>query len=508
MTDVQLLAELFTGYSKAHGTYSHTERNEKKGGKLEIKKSARTVAEPITEEMWGLHVEGSRPLGVIPIDENGNCKWACIDYDSYDVNHGELVDRVAAEDFPLIVCKTKSGGAHLFTFFKDWEPAEYVISVMRNMSAKLGLGNSEIFPKQSQVLYDKGDFGNWLNMPYFGDSARKAVKSKGLAMSLADFVKVAENMKVSLDDINVSVEVDVDPDDDDQTMKDGPPCLQFLSKAKVGEGGRNKALTAFAIFAKKKYQSNWQDVVVDMNQRYMKEALDNEEVQRIINSVAKKDYKYACKDSPLCDHCVSRICITRRFGVGGDDAFPTVSGLSVLNTDPRLWFLDVGDQRICIETDDLINYRRFHKVCMEQLFVVYPLLKQETWNDILKDAMASVVVIDQPAEVSISGIFREYVEEFCVDMVGNGDRSDIQRGRVWLEDETDTYFFRLQNLDDFLQRKNFKHWGRPRITTELREMGGETRLRSIGGSKINIWSLPRIREDDAIPTPETPESTL
>jgi hypothetical protein len=509
MSEITRFAQLFAGYDKAFGTYSTTERNDKKGGKLEIKKSAKTLAEDVTYAHWENHITGSAPLGIIPINEKGECHWACIDYDAYDLNHSDLVKRVDQKNFPLILCRSKSGGAHLFVFFKGWERASDVITTMRNISAQLGLGNAEIFPKQSEVLYEKGDFGSWLNLPYFGDSTRQAIRENGMAMSLKEFLNVADRMAVDLADIEVNTEIDVHPDDDDQTMKDGPPCLQFITRNGVKEGQRNKALTNLAVFAKKKYSSDWQNVVVDMNQRYFDPPLDNEEVQRIIKSVDKKDYRYACKDTPLCDHCVSRVCITRRYGVGDENAYPVISGLSVLNTDPRLWFLDVGDQRIDMDTETLMTYRKFHALCVERLFVVYPLLKQETWNEILRNVMDSVVVIDVPDEVSIKGVFRELLIEFQLDMVGTGDKGDILRGRVWLDDDSGNYHFRLQDLTKFLERRNFKGYSRPKMITVIREFGGDKNFVNINGTRCNVWTLPPLSEDAGpIQTPETHEDDL
>lgn len=509
MSDSTRFAQLFAGYPGAFGTYSSTQRNDKKGGKLEIKHSAKTVAEEITLSHWEEHLEGKTPLGIIPINEKSMCRWACIDYDSYDLNHADLVARIEEKNFPLIVCRSKSGGAHMFVFFKDWEPAADVITTMRNISAQLGVGNAEIFPKQSQVLWERGDFGSWLNLPYFGDGQRYAVRGTGLAMSLKEFLNVAERMQVALSDIEISTEIDVDPEDNDQTMRDGPPCLQFLVRNGIKEGHRNKTLTNLAVFAKKKYSNDWQNVVVDMNSRYVNPPLDNEEVQRVIKSIDKKDYKYACKDTPLCDHCVSRVCITRRFGVGDENSYPIISGLSVLNTDPRLWFLDVADQRIDMDTETLMNYRKFHQVCVERLFVVYPLLKQDTWNQIIREVMNSVVVIDVPDEVSIKGVFKELLTEFCQDMVGTSGKGDILRGRVWLDDDTLLYHFRLQDLTKFLERRGFKGYTRPKMVTVIREFGGDKSFVSINSVKCNVWTLPPLEgEAGPIDVPATHEEEI
>jgi hypothetical protein len=39
---------------------------------------------------------------------------------------------------------------------------------LKNAAALLGEAGREIFPKQSEILVDRGDTGNFLNLPYFG----------------------------------------------------------------------------------------------------------------------------------------------------------------------------------------------------------------------------------------------------------------------------------------------------------------------------------------------------
>ena len=89
--------------------------------------------------------------------------------------------------------RSKSGGAHVYFFFKDALKAEFVQSKLTELAASLGHAEGEIFPKQSTILVDRGDTGNGLNMPYFkGDfSTRSVYDFKGELMSPEEFVKQA-----------------------------------------------------------------------------------------------------------------------------------------------------------------------------------------------------------------------------------------------------------------------------------------------------------------------------
>jgi len=105
--------EIFSGLQSAYGQYQKGERSEtgKQKGKAFI------IRKPITDNLWEDHLNGVDPaLGIIPINENNNCKWGCIDIDQYNLNHKDLITKIRSLKLPLIVFRSKSGGAHIFFF--------------------------------------------------------------------------------------------------------------------------------------------------------------------------------------------------------------------------------------------------------------------------------------------------------------------------------------------------------------------------------------------------------
>jgi TOTE conflict system primase-like protein len=161
------LMNLFPGHENAHGTHGEPDWDDEKS-KWSIRRTARTLPGPPTLELWEEHLAGARPLGVVPIDENSTCAWGCGDVDDYDVDALALLGRIEAAKLPLVPCRSKSGGLHLFLFLQSPEPARAVQAAVRAMMAALGHAGCEIFPKQSQLLVDRGDQGNWMIAPYFG----------------------------------------------------------------------------------------------------------------------------------------------------------------------------------------------------------------------------------------------------------------------------------------------------------------------------------------------------
>ena len=108
-----------------------------------------TVKKPVTDELWKNHLEGKEPgLGIVPINENDKCKWGCIDIDEYNFHHKKLIKILKQKNLPLIVFRSKSGGAHVFLFVADWIPAAVMRAKLKIMAAALGYSECEIFPKQ------------------------------------------------------------------------------------------------------------------------------------------------------------------------------------------------------------------------------------------------------------------------------------------------------------------------------------------------------------------------
>ena len=136
-------------------------------------------------------------LGIIPINESNECIWGCVDIDSYaGFDHKKLIDKIKQFKLPLAVCRSKSGGAHVFLFSEQPVAAERMRDKLTEIKTLLGYGGSEVFPKQIQ-LKSADDTGNFLNLPYFGgdDTTRYAFRADGEAATLEEFYKIYEEIK-------------------------------------------------------------------------------------------------------------------------------------------------------------------------------------------------------------------------------------------------------------------------------------------------------------------------
>ena len=479
---------LFRGHRGAHGTHGQEERSAGRV-KTEIKKSAKTLREPATPLLWRQHLDGERALGVVPIDSDSTCWWGALDIDKYDLSHQDIARKLEKLGLPLYVCRSKSGGAHLYLFLSEPVAAADLVRKMREWAAAMGFGDCEIFPKQTEVLEDRGDLGNWINMPYYqaDGGSRYCVRADGRGMSVDQFMDSAEKSRLSHSQF---MALSPGSAKKSEEFSDGPPCLQYLAGIGVAEGGRNNALFAYGVLAKKKHPDDWESILEQWNREILSPPLGAEEFLIVLKSLRKKDYSYRCKDQPICAHCDQSTCRTRKFGIGAG-ATPDISSISILDTNPPLFFvcLTSGGTVEC-KADDIMSSRNFQRSALEQLRIMLPLFKQENWQNRITECLEQAVLIEAPREASTTGAFQELLEQFCTDRHAAQDRDEILLGKPWRDEDRERYWFRLIDLMSHLERAKFRELSRTQIVSRIREMGGDSDFFNLRGRGANVWWLP------------------
>jgi hypothetical protein len=502
MTDISRFKAIFQGLDIAYGTYKieGSRHDGKQSGK------AMVVRQPPTDDLWVKHLDGIEPsLGIIPIRADNSCIWGCIDIDQYPFDHKGLIAKIRSLELPLVVCRSKSGGAHVFLFTKEPVPAADMQAYLNACAGLLGQAGREIFPKQSEILVERGDTGNFLNLPYFGgdESLRYAMHDDGNSATLEEFYEIYDKWVQ-----DVPLVIPEGPKTADHPAKDGPPCLQALCSQGFPEGTRNNGLFNIALYCQKAYGSEWQNKVMEYNNKYFGPPLGLQEMQLIIQQVEKKEYKYKCKDAPINSFCNAGLCRTRKYGIGGDapDA-PDLASLSKYNSEPPLWFLNVNEKRVELDTESLFNQASFQKACMEKINVLPPTLRKPDWESMLNALLREMVELEQIHEASedtsVTWIFNDLLEEFTTHMQKAMDREELLLGRPWTDEDEAKVYFRMKDLDAYLRRNNFTGLSAPKIAQRLRDMGGEPISMSLKNRTTRAWRIPTFAGQDApFDTPE------
>lgn len=484
------LMRLFAGATRSHGTYS--EEDPEVGGKKTIKRTAKTIREPVTVALWRQHLAGTRPLGIVSIREDDNCLWASVDIDVYTLDLSEIVRMLDAAGIPAIVCRTKSGGAHVYMFFSEPVPAAEVVPRLRELAAFLGHGDSEIYPKQTTVLAARGDLGSWLNMPYFGGdkTERYAVRGDGRGMSVETFLARAEAIKMSRRGL-----VDIVIHKQAAGFETGPPCLESLVSTGFPSGTRNNGILALGVLAKKMQPDNWEAL---LNQWVATHGGDPvfaaTELASIVRSLRKRDYHYKCGDNPLRQRCNVALCRTRPHGVGGGSV-SVLESASILCTDPPVFFviLKTGGT-VELSASQILSPSEFQHATLVQLREVVPEYSRRDWISWIRPIVENATRIEAPRESGSRGEFEELLEQFATDRHRAERREEVLLGKPWHDEDGGRLYFRLRDLVAALDRARFqcpergiglRSW----VTARIRDMGGRDTQFNAQGRNVNAWTL-------------------
>ena len=476
---IEKFKSIFAGLDRAHGVTIVEDTN---GNGTKIKGKSFVKRQPVTDSLWQKHLNGEENLGIIPINDDNQCRWGCIDIDSYaGFDHKKLIDKITNMKLPLIVCRSKSGGAHVFLFTSDYVSAKLMRDKLVEIRAVLGYGNSEVFPKQTE-LKSQDDTGNFLNLPYFnGDqTTRYAFDKNGEAATLDGFFNLYEDTKV----INVDT---IKVERPQSEYSDAPPCIETLSLNKVSEGGRNNVLFHFGTYAKQKWPSEWKSKVIMFNATAMEKSMADSEVQIVINQHDKKDWGYKCKDTPMCNVCDKTLCRTRKYGIGQEILFPGLTDLQVIDLEDPYYYLNVDGERLYLENVKYLRQQSlFQEACMKQLRNRPPTLKEKDWVAITNVLLNNAEVTEPAQGMRTEDQLQNHLEEFCLNRQVSTDKSDLKKGGVWTSDGYHHFVFD-RFYHQFLIRRRWDV-GYQRTGQMLKEKCGCEDKR-LGKEKISVFTV-------------------
>ena len=464
---IERFKNIFIGLERAHGVTIAEDTN---GNGTKIKGKSFVKRQPVTDELWQKHLDGKENLGIIPINDDNQCRWGCIDIDSYaGFDHKKLINKITNMKLPLIVCRSKSGGAHVFLFTSDYVAAKTMRDKLVQIRAVLGYGNSEIFPKQTELGQTEDGIpinGNFINLPYYNKTERVAVNPHdGVEFTLEQFLKVVDaNIKTAseLEEFaNLLVRDELTGGAEE--FIDGPPCLQALTKNKLSDG-RDRFLYNYMVFAKKKYADDWEKQVILAARNYFvySSEWDDRKVELKIKAWRKDTKGHTCSEDPIVNHCIKSVCVKRKFGVASDKKknWPMLSNLTQIDYKPNPeWYFTVekpGGETVQVHANHvnkLRDQRELKGVLMEQAHIVPPTIKNSEFFEI-QTALFSKVDLIKPAEgTSQEEKLHEYLNEYVFQVLANSHTS-FKNGATLMDDEH--VYFVWGKFFNFLKNKEWK----------------------------------------------------
>jgi hypothetical protein len=468
---------------------------------------------PITPAVVVEHIAGTRGCGVVPIDDADSCLWGAIDIDNHDSDEDidiADIDRIILQNkLPLIPCRSKSGGCHVYIFLDRPQPAARIRALLTKWAGALGHGGSEIFPKQNKLTLSKDGsgkkmLGNWINLPYMGgDGTNRYAIRDSKRLGFAEFLDLAEKLRQSDSDLRGASLSD---------HPEAPPCVQKMYAHGVAQGQRNEAMYNIVVYLRKADPTNVESRAAEANSSVFSKPLARSEMARTVNSAQRDTMGYRCNEEPCRSLCDRDTCLTRKFGITSadaerletTDALPMFTDLCKYVTEPVRWEIKIDGRRVGnISTDDLLDWRAMRKMTAEKLTKVVPMIKNQEWERILAPLMKDARVIDAPDDASVAGVVRERLREYAskTDMMNPGedtnDRKALLRGMPVVQKIRGERFvlFRAQDFVSYLKRTKSEELKGVNLWFAIKDLGVETmRIRVPGAAKgennINVWGLP------------------
>jgi hypothetical protein len=479
--------ELFRGHEQAHGVYIIKGKNTDKN---KVNGKARTLGRkkpaPVTDTLWVEHLKGNTGLGIIPINEESMCRFGAIDIDIYDgLDFKQVETQLKELKIPLVMCKTKSGGLHLYLFTNEPVPAKLVRDKLKEWSVILGHGNAEIFPKQNE-LRSSTDIGSWINMPYF--NANKTDRygiHKGKKLTPQRFIDYAKVMSMDRTQLeNTTVEVD-------DIVRGAPPCIKtiWITGLDAHSGMRDKGLFNVCLFLKRKYPDDWMDKAEDWFKEGKLDQFPRDQFRKTVRSVEEKEYSYTCDD--LNKWCNREICEKEDFGIGSGGPGVELTNLRKYYTagtgEIVRWLVSVDGEDLTIEdTNSLQQFKNFQRICMERLSKVPRSCKVVVWEQILSSLFDQVEEVELAQDLGIDGQVLEYFQQWLSVGLVNTMDGLLMNQAVMIKGKI---YFTMKSFIDYLKQQKVQYTSKQAGPLLMDHYNAKKGRPSVKGQLVRIFEI-------------------
>ena len=471
--------QIFNGYRGAYGVADWTNvKIDPVSGKK--KPDYRWAYEEFTDQIYIDHLTGAKSVGIQPTNENSEVKFGLIDIDPKNyVNYDKkfFIDKIQEFKLPLVPIESKSGGLHLFIFMKDFISATLLVSFLSNLLPLFKLKpDNEIFPKQTQLTRDLENDrlrpGQFINLPYYKKTERRALNIDGTPFTFEQFIEVAKaNLveKDSLDNITEGIDRQIYEGADDD-FKEGPPCLAHLSTIMKDPtfDGKDRIMYNYHVFVKLKYEDTWKQKVKNAPVKYFVEqhanAWDDKLLNAKVRSWNRSEKGYTCTKEPISLHCKKGICVKKKYGVlaGSKGTYPVLTNLKKIDLDPEPEYeFDViksdgiGTATVhCRSVEHVNDQRKRRNAIAKAAGFPPPIIKGDEDQAVLDALYKTQKTVSPPIGTSSKEKLHDVLHAKINGPKAMND-AGFKTGTVLIEDGY--AFFKFDKFYDKLKSKNWKY---------------------------------------------------
>ena len=427
-----------------------------------------TMSRAVSPADYGAHLRGAYGIGISPVNGENRCFYAVVDIDVYTAECTQYVLGIVHDyDLPFFVFRSKSGGLHLYAFFREAESAKEVRRVLFRFVDTFALNTRyedkvEVFPKQD--VLPKDGHGSCVTLPYFryDRTPNPMLAPDGTPVPFARAMAALDGSFTSVKDIGTKL--------DTLPYMDAPVCIQrALLSGTVGENsGRNDFLFSVAVYLKKRFGEGVAEHLAEINGA-LPAPLSDAEALQIAQSVQKGEYRYKCSSCQICKKfCSKKECALREYGVGRNKGHFTGIDFGQLvrmnSKDPYyVWELRVNDtdpytKVVFKDEGELADQKQFLIHCIRYLNCAPTQVSPNDWLECVNTALSKMTVqavSDSTDTTDLSQVHKAFIR-FLVQKKAAGNQVYMIRvGAV----VTDRSGFLCFSSEGFMAYLNSAHLG-------------------------------------------------
>lgn len=464
LIDAQRFCQLFKGKSNTYVRNELPKQKPKDGEKIKTKITNNEGK--VDKELIAHHLEGDFGVGICPVNADGKCYFGVLDVDFYKPKIKQILYFIREYQLPLLPFRSKSGGLHIYLILskavsaKTMRETLNLISYCFSLETLYGKGKVEVFPKQDKTE----GFGSSITLPYFNaeNPYTYLLDLDGNAISFKDALVYIQQHFTSIETVKEAL--------GKLPYNDAPPCIQriLISESIGGEDtGRNNFLFSFAVYAKKKYGTGFEDYVKEVNEHF-ENPLEESVIEQICSSVNSNEYVYKCKDIPCNAFCDKVLCKKREFGLGRDKGHFTGVDYGqlfrYLAAEPYyIWKLRLQGQEqwkdvIFRDEGYLLDQKNFAKMCVRYLNQAPMQVSNNDWYAILNSVLPNIqdVEIKQESDTSaLSNVHNAFIQYLANKQTRRDMPYQVRAGLSYRKSENgkSKFYFTAQGFTRYLQNQ-------------------------------------------------------
>lgn len=454
---------------------------------------------PANKDHWIAHLEGKISLGLVPITDYQECKFMAIDVDLHvmeevKVTLTSLCAQIEAAGIPGIVCRSKSGAAHIYFFFKDLVKVSSVRKTMIRIADFLGFTAldkpCEFFPHTNSL--DSDSNGKYINLPYFAsdDTNRYALSHAGSRLNLDAFVALAESKQVSAKQFNDWKGNVKEQESIRDMVVNGPPCLQTIYEQKIETGSRNDMLFQFAILFKKADKKNFENLTEQVNLNNCHEPIASSELGTVIKGMRRKDYHYNCAHPCMSPICARQLCQTRKYGIKAQVEFPAIKEIIQWGQgDDYFEIIFESGAKVKMLSAELLDFHRTQAVILQALNIVLPTPKKHDWQEFVTAITEKIRRVDVPKEFNVEASIKSLILAYATSRTIGDKIEDLMAKKPVRENGM--ILIRHKDLQEEINKRRFLGYiDMMELSVVINDLKGQFTVIDVGHEKTAIFKIP------------------